>query len=153
MTLFPFFIRPQYPSSQLPSVLLKREQLGVILAACALSRSAIDDAFVAEVRACEDAINLAINLDFRSIQVEGDSFTLIKKLSPPSIDKSIISLITTDIISKLGFFENVTFSHVGRQGNQAAHALAQKGSHLLLSRYWIGDAPSVVERIALHDIH
>ncbi|KAL4361211.1 hypothetical protein GQ457_04G014700 [Hibiscus cannabinus] len=131
---------------------LARNSPRSIMAACALAHDAIDNVFIAEANACEAAINFAIDLGFRTIQVEGDSLTVIKKLSSPPIDKSIISPIIQDIKSKLGFFEKITFSHVGRQGNQAAHALAKEGLHLSLPRYWIEEAPLAVEQIALREI-
>ncbi|KAL4384743.1 hypothetical protein GQ457_15G002920 [Hibiscus cannabinus] len=91
------------------------------MAACILPLSAINDAFIAEAKACEAAVTFAIELGFRSIQVEGDSLTVIKKLSSSSSDKSIIRPIISDIKSTLVFFEKITFSHVGRRGNEAAH--------------------------------
>ncbi|KAK8493194.1 hypothetical protein V6N11_062920 [Hibiscus sabdariffa] len=134
------------------SGIIARNSLGHIKAACAFAHTPIDNVFVAEAMACADAINFAIDLGFRSIQMEGDSLTVIKKLVSPSIDRSIISPIILDIKSKLGFFEKVTFSHVRRQGNQAAHALAKESLHLPLPRFWNEAAPSAVESIALRDI-
>ncbi|KAK8507490.1 hypothetical protein V6N13_141512 [Hibiscus sabdariffa] len=118
------------------SGIIARNSLGHIKAACAFAHTPIDNVFVAEAMACADAINFAIDLGFRSIQMEGNSLTVIKKLVSPSIDRSIISPIILDIKSKLGFFEKVTFSHVRRQVNQAAHALAKESLHLPLPRFW-----------------
>ncbi|KAL4290529.1 hypothetical protein GQ457_14G016090 [Hibiscus cannabinus] len=97
--------------------------------------------------ACEDAISQG----FRSIQVD-DSLTVIKMLLSSSIEKSIISPIVLDITSKLGFFENVTFSHVGRQDNQAAHALAKEDLYLFFPKYWIEEVLMVVKQIALRNL-
>ncbi|KAK8661029.1 hypothetical protein V6N13_051931 [Hibiscus sabdariffa] len=77
------------------SGVVARNSLGLIVVACAISHFGSDNAFVAEARACEDAINLAINFGLHSIQ---------------------------------------------------------EGLHLLLLRYRIEEAPSVVEQIALRDI-
>ncbi|KAK8595894.1 hypothetical protein V6N12_064401 [Hibiscus sabdariffa] len=98
------------------------------------------------------AVNFAIELGFRSIHVEGDSLTVIKKLSSSSSDKSIIRPIISDIKSKLVFFEKITFSHVGRRGNEATHVLAQVYQHFQLPCYWIEDAPPDVEQVALRDL-
>ncbi|KAL4334864.1 hypothetical protein GQ457_07G036340 [Hibiscus cannabinus] len=133
--------------------IIARNSLGLIMAACILPLSAINDAFIAEAKACEAAITFAIELGFRSIQVEGDSLAVIKKLSSSSSDKSIIRPIISDIKSTLVLFEKITFSHVGRRGNEAAHVLAQAYSRFQLPCYWIEDAPSDVEQVALRDLH
>ncbi|KAK8663881.1 hypothetical protein V6N13_083686 [Hibiscus sabdariffa] len=68
-------------------------------------------------------------MGFRGIQVEGDSLTVIKKLQSRIADKSILHSIISDINNKRGCFDAITFSYVGRRGNEAAHALARIGLH------------------------
>ncbi|KAK8605318.1 hypothetical protein V6N13_102100 [Hibiscus sabdariffa] len=88
----------------------------------------------------------------QSIHVEGDSLTVIKKVSSSFSNKSIIRPIISNIKSKVVFFEKITFFHVGRRGNEAAHVLAQAYQRFQLPRYWIEDAPPDVEQIALRDL-
>ncbi|KAK8561650.1 hypothetical protein V6N13_149187 [Hibiscus sabdariffa] len=131
------------------SGIIARNSSGLIMEACILPHVATDDAFIAEARACEATVNFAIELGFKTIHVEGDSLTVIKKMISPKNDKSIIRPIIFDIQSKLGFFEKITFSHVGRRGNEAAHVLAQAHHRFQLPHYWIEDAPLEVEQAAL----
>ncbi|KAK8587623.1 hypothetical protein V6N12_022108 [Hibiscus sabdariffa] len=133
-----------------PGVIARNSQ-GLIMDACVLHHSAVNDAFIAEARACEAAVNFAIELGFRSIHVEGDSLSVIKKLSSLYVDKSIISLIISDIKYKLIFFEKINLSHVGCWGNEVAHLLAQAHNRFHLPQYWIEDAPLEVEQAALRD--
>ncbi|KAK8619670.1 hypothetical protein V6N13_135952 [Hibiscus sabdariffa] len=138
------------------SGVIARNSPGLIMVASVLHHSVDIDAFIVEAKACEAAVNFAIELGFRSIHVEGDSLSVIKKLSSSSIDKSIISPVIFDIKSKLVFFEKITFSHVGRvrvptghRGNEVAHLLAQAHRRFQLLQYWIEDAPPEVEQVAL----
>ncbi|KAL4366884.1 hypothetical protein GQ457_05G001920 [Hibiscus cannabinus] len=134
------------------SGIVARDSTGLIMAACIIPHSDVNDAFVAEVKACESAVLFAIELGFKSVQVEGDSLTVIRKFSSGSLDKSIIQPIITDIKAKLHLFEKITFSHVGRQGNAAAHALARIHTQFQLPRYWVEEAPQEVEQITLADL-
>ncbi|KAK8563481.1 hypothetical protein V6N13_006324 [Hibiscus sabdariffa] len=122
------------------------------MAACVILHYVVNDAFIAEARACEAAVNFAMELGFMSIHVEGDSLTVIKKLSSLSNDKPIIRPIISDIKSKLTFFKKITFSHVGHRGNEAAHVLAKAHHCFQLPRYWIEEFPSEVEQAVFRDL-
>ncbi|KAL4280660.1 hypothetical protein GQ457_03G022750 [Hibiscus cannabinus] len=67
------------------------------MAACTYPHMRVADAFMAEAMACEQAVTFAIELGFRSVQVEGDSLSVIKKLVSAAPDKSILSPIIRDI--------------------------------------------------------
>ncbi|KAK8713134.1 hypothetical protein V6N13_148359 [Hibiscus sabdariffa] len=129
------------------SRIIARDSYGLILAACYSHHSGVADAFIAEAFACEKAVSLAIDLGFRSEQIEGDSLTIIKKLQSASVDKSVISPIINDIRVLMDSFEEITFSFVNRAGNAAAHELARLGTHQTESRFWIEEAPASVEQI------
>ncbi|KAK9042223.1 hypothetical protein V6N11_017300 [Hibiscus sabdariffa] len=93
-------------------------------AACTYPHSGVADAFIV---ACEKATNFAIDLGFRSVHVEEDSPSVIKKLTSTTTNKSIISPIISDIQILRDSFENITFSFMGRKGNEVAHELARVG--------------------------
>ncbi|KAK8483503.1 hypothetical protein V6N13_035159 [Hibiscus sabdariffa] len=129
------------------SGILTRNSCGLIMAACYSHHSGVADAFIAEAFACEKAVSLAIDLGFQSVQIEGDSLSIIKKLQSATLDKSVISPIINDICVLMGSFEEITFSFVNRAGNAAAHELARLGAHQSEPRIWIVEAPTSVERI------
>lgn len=60
---------------------LARNDMGLILGACTYPYTDVADAFVAEARACERALLFAIDMGFRLVILEGDSLTIIKKLT------------------------------------------------------------------------
>ncbi|KAL4302002.1 hypothetical protein GQ457_10G000840 [Hibiscus cannabinus] len=106
------------------SGIVARDSHGFIMAACTCPHRGIADAFIAEAVACEKAVSFALDLGFRSVQIEGDSLSVIKKLNSKEMDKSIISPIIGDIKVLCANFVSVTFSFVGRRGNAVAHELA-----------------------------
>ncbi|KAK8480350.1 hypothetical protein V6N11_036395 [Hibiscus sabdariffa] len=134
------------------SGIIARNSLGQIMGACAYPHTSIADPFIAEAKACEMAVSFAIDLGFRQIQVEGDSLSIIKKLNSIIADKSIISPIVNDIISMRDSFELITFAHVGRLGNEAAHELVRYAAQLDLPRFWFGTVPEVVECAVQRDL-
>lgn len=48
-------------------------------------------------------------------------------------------------------FEAVTFSHVRRDQNEAAHAMTMEGCHLAVDYYWIKEAPKMAAEVAKKD--
>ncbi|KAK8508865.1 hypothetical protein V6N12_034967 [Hibiscus sabdariffa] len=133
------------------SGIVARDCQGFIVAACTCPHSGIGDAFIAEAVACDKAVSFALELGFRSVQIEGDSLSLIKKLSSAMADKSVISPILLDIKALSKAFDIITFSFVSREGNKVAHELARARLQYSEPRYWIEEAPTTVERLAQRD--
>ncbi|KAK8654528.1 hypothetical protein V6N13_128491 [Hibiscus sabdariffa] len=133
------------------SGVIARDSQGFILAAGTFPHTGIADAFTAEAVACERAVVFAQDLGFRSIIIEGDSLSVFKKVTSANFDKSVISPIIRDILSLRDLFQSVTFSFVGRQGNEVAHMLAKLGIRHTEVRIWVEEAPSSVELLALRE--
>lgn len=102
-------------------------------------------------RACEQAMILTVNLGFRSVLVETDSLTIVKRLNSLKEDRSVLSPIIKDIKAIKGLFENITFDFVRRSGNLVAHTLERMGRNFLTPQYWIEEAPLSVEGIVRTD--
>ncbi|KAK9005803.1 hypothetical protein V6N11_043223 [Hibiscus sabdariffa] len=117
--------------------IIAHDSQGLIMAACTYPHSRVADAFTAKAMACERAVIFAIDLGFRSIHVEGDSLTIIKKLTSATLDKSTIIPIIRDILLLRGSLEAITFSFVGKKRNKAAHELAKLGLQYSEPMYWI----------------
>ncbi|KAK8558797.1 hypothetical protein V6N13_098433 [Hibiscus sabdariffa] len=108
--------------------IVARNSQGLVMAACTFPHSAVADAFTVEALACELAVTFATDLGFNSVQVEGDSLSIIKKLNAATMDRSLISPIISDIQNLRGSFDNITFTFVGRNDNMVAHELAKLGT-------------------------
>lgn len=125
------------------SGVIARNEEGLIMGACTYPHHNIGEAFVAEARACELAVKFAQDVGFRRIQVEGDSLTIIKKVHAKEQDRSVLSPILSNIVSRLGYFQQISFHHVQREANQTAHTLAQEGRCFVEEHCWIEEALEV----------
>ncbi|KAL4385050.1 hypothetical protein GQ457_15G008960 [Hibiscus cannabinus] len=131
--------------------IVARDCQGFIVVACTCPHFGISDAFIAEAVACDKVVTFALELGFRSVQIEGDSLSVIKKLCSAMADKSIISPILVDIKDSSKAFDIITFSFVSREGNAVAHELAKAGLQYSEPRYWVEEASVTVERLAQRD--
>ncbi|KAH1032516.1 hypothetical protein J1N35_044690 [Gossypium stocksii] len=113
------------------SGIIARNERGLIMGAYTYPHINIADAFVAEARAYEQAIQFAQDIGFRRVQIEGDSLTIIKKLHANTNDRSVLSLILADIRQRLGFFEQINFHHVKREANNAFIPWPRRGAEIL----------------------
>ena len=68
---------------------------------------------------------LAIQLGYSKVSIEGDSLTVIKLLEEDRMVLSPIGVIIHDIKSKLDDSRQVVFSHVKREANCVAHMLTR----------------------------
>ncbi|MBA0715614.1 hypothetical protein Golax_014504, partial [Gossypium laxum] len=85
------------------------------MAVCTYLHYEVIDSFVAETKACEQAI----------------------------IFSEELGSIIQDIKAKIGSFESITFLLVGRQANVVAHALARESRRFSNPRYRIEEALSI----------
>ncbi|MBA0753339.1 hypothetical protein Gogos_021872, partial [Gossypium gossypioides] len=106
---------------------LARDYRGEVVEADTYLMEDVDDAFVAEARACERALRLASMKGFRRLIVEGDSLSVIKKLNTQEEDRLVIKSIIHNIHRLQMGFDKVTYIFVPRSVNSAAHALAMEG--------------------------
>ncbi|MBA0815699.1 hypothetical protein Gohar_000455 [Gossypium harknessii] len=127
------------------SGVIARNEMGLIIGACTYPHFNIANAFVAEVRACEQAVRFAQELGFRRVQIEGDSLMIIKRLHSCTVDRSVLGPIVVDIKCSLVLFDRVTFHHEKREANAAAHVLAREGRRFSEERFWVEEASELVE--------
>ncbi|KAG8475873.1 hypothetical protein CXB51_032687 [Gossypium anomalum] len=118
-------------------VVLSCNEEGLIMGACTYSYVKVANAFVAEARACERALLFVIDMGFMRVLLEGDSLTIIKKLSTVNEDRSIFRPISQNIQMLKGYLEEVTYHFVPRNANRAAHALVLEGRTRLSPCFWV----------------
>ncbi|KAA3472059.1 glycine, alanine and asparagine-rich protein-like [Gossypium australe] len=133
------------------TVVLARNPEGEIVGAETYLFKDVADTFVAEARACERALILAVALGFRRIIVEGDSLTVIKSIKKKQNDKSILRPITQYILSLETGFEEISYLFVPRIANNTAHTLAMEGRRRHAFRVWSDGVPESVQTSALKD--
>ncbi|KAJ9177612.1 hypothetical protein P3X46_012813 [Hevea brasiliensis] len=88
----------------------------------------IIDPLVLESLACRDAALLAVNRGFHYVVLEGNSLLVINAVKNSVIPQNIQQIIY-DVRQLSLSFTSISFSHVRRTCNLAAHALATKFLH------------------------
>ncbi|KAA3457689.1 reverse transcriptase [Gossypium australe] len=111
----------------------------------------VADPFVAEARACERALILALDMDSRRVVVEGDSLSVIKSIKKREKDRSILRPITQNICQLETRFDEISYLHVRRSANGVAHQLAKEGRRLGIFGRWEVGVPESVKQIALQE--
>ncbi|KAK9002549.1 hypothetical protein V6N11_025221 [Hibiscus sabdariffa] len=102
-------------------------------------------------KACEQAVDLAYELNFRRVILEGDSPTVLRKLCSPAKDMSLISMIIKSVKTKIESFKNVTFQHSPRICNKVAQRIAQLGRSSLETNIWMAEAPPMIDELIKND--
>ncbi|KAA3486162.1 reverse transcriptase [Gossypium australe] len=87
----------------------------------------VADPFVAEARACERALILALDMDSRRVVVEGDSLSVIKSIKKREEDRSILRPITQNICQLETRFDEISYLHVRRSANGVVTNWPRKG--------------------------
>ncbi|KAL4281751.1 hypothetical protein GQ457_03G032150 [Hibiscus cannabinus] len=133
------------------SGIIVRNEEGLIMAAGIYPNRFVANPELAEAVACEQTLIFLKDLGFRRAVVEGDSLSVIFKLCHPLVSRSILSVHLNNILRRQRDFDHISFSHVSRESNKAAHLLARFGRSLSESRFWLEEAPSEVEPATLQD--
>ena len=79
-----------------------------------------------EILATRRAVLFSREMSFYNSVFEGDLSNVIKLLQDRNVSHSQGGHILKDILSHLNSFQDCSFSHIGRQGNAVAYALAQR---------------------------
>ena len=69
-------------------------------------------------------VKFIAELGYAQFVCEGDSESVVNSLRGSGMENSWGGHIIKDILSQSNSFLNISFAHVGRQGNVVAHALA-----------------------------
>ena len=97
------------------------------------------------------AISFAQGLGFTSFVLEGDSINIIKALQSDVESLSLYGHILSSAKSMVVAGSNITYSHVGRSGNNVAHNLAKHARHVRGFSVWTENAPPHPDYVFLTD--
>ncbi|KAL0015374.1 hypothetical protein SO802_002443 [Lithocarpus litseifolius] len=96
---------------------------------------------VIEAMAARKAILLAVELGFHQCIIEGDSEIVFKALTEGVSNHSSFGHIIKDCKSIMASLRSCSFSHVRRQGNGVAHALAKRAKNSYPLLVWMEAVP------------
>ncbi|MBA0712681.1 hypothetical protein Golax_011763 [Gossypium laxum] len=83
-----------------------------------------------EVVACAQAVEMGLEMDLSTVEVEGDALSVFKKIQNNGVDKSKICAYIKDIQQLKKGFQICWFKHTLRMEDMVAHALATEGLNI-----------------------
>ena len=99
-----------------------------------------------EALAARRAVEIARELGFPRITIEGDSESICKDLLNPSPSLALHGLLIRDAQELGHSFLKINFSHVCRQGNGVAHSLARRAILSPILNVWMEDvSPDILQ--------
>ena len=105
-----------------------------------------------EMLAARRAALFASECGFQQLSFEGDSKLVIKALRQGEMQHSSVGHILKDTMSYVSSFQSCSFSHVGRQDNTVAHALAQRARLSFPIVLWMESVPLDIMSFVMSDI-
>jgi len=78
-----------------------------------------------EALAVRRAVEFALEIGITNVVIEGNSESICRELQDPSPSLALHSHLLQDVKLLSNSFQHVTFSHIRREGNTVAHALAR----------------------------
>ena len=107
---------------------------------------------VLEAMATRRAMIFMEELGLRHAIFEGDSELVVKALVGLCPNRSSIGHIIKDCKSLKGLFQTCSFSHVRRQGNGVAHALARRARMSFPLSVWMESVPADITYLVYVDV-
>ena len=99
------------------------------------------DSEEAEVRACQKALEFAIDAGFSELIVERDNSVVMSTISSNKPNCSRLGVIYDDIGCLAASLSYVSFTCIRRNANSVAHSLAQYANGLVEEVVWSEDSP------------
>ena len=118
-----------------------RNAAGEVMAGMSVKGPYVNNSEEAEVLACQKAIEFSIKAGFSELMIEGDNANVIRAISSPLANKSLLGHVYEDIRSYFGGLHSASISWVRRGGNMIAHLLAQYARNISDEMYWLEDSP------------
>ncbi|XVF53923.1 hypothetical protein PTKIN_Ptkin05aG0139100 [Pterospermum kingtungense] len=97
-------------------------------------------------------MELALDLGFNNIILEGDSLSVIKGITSREEDLSLSGNIIEVAKCKRARFQKCQIAHTGRDTNEAAHVLAKRGVNSDRTEIWVEECPPCIQTIVRFDI-
>ncbi|XP_030941499.1 uncharacterized protein LOC115966398 [Quercus lobata] len=129
-----------------------RNDLGQVVGSLAEKIEMPSTMEVLEAMAARRAMLFMEELGLRHAVFEGDSVLVVKALVGHCPDRSSIGHIIKDCKSLRGLFQTCFFSHVKRQGNKVAHALARRVRKFFPLSIWMESVPSDITYLVYVDV-
>jgi ribonuclease HI len=131
--------------------LVVRDHRGQLLLGQALWYEHAANSLIMEALAVRDGVQLAIDRNLSSVEIETDARVVLNQLEDPGGSRSEITSICQEIKELSGFISSINFKFIGRLANEAAHLCAKSASSNRRRCLWINYKPLFLENVLLKD--
>ena len=118
-----------------------RNDMGEVMVSLSARGPQVVDSEEAEVLACRRALELAIDLRFPELVIEGDSASVMKNIAGSWPRLSHLGHLYADIHCLVSGLQSVRFTCVHRDANSVAHSLARYARNVDEDIAWVEDSP------------
>jgi ribonuclease HI len=131
-----------------------RDSDGVLVAAATWETPGPDDSSLAEAAAIYKALHLALECCFLEVIIESDNRYVISLINSEKVcPRNYVGTLVLGVKCNRHKFRHVSFRHVNRDANKAAHLLASL-AHLEPNRVWLEETPpQLVATLVMDLIH
>ena len=107
---------------------------------------------VLEMLATRRAVIFANELGFKDVCFEGDVEGVVRSVREDDSSNALMGHLVKDFKSIASLFQTHSISHVRRQGNNVAHALAREARMSFPLHIWMEDVPPNVLHFVFKDL-
>ena len=104
-----------------------RNERGETMAAVSARGPPVQNNKEAEALACRKAVEVAMDLGFRGVTLEGDDISVMSSISSGGINRARLGFVYDDIRCMGRGFKTFHVNHVRRTTNTVAHSLSMLG--------------------------
>ena len=132
-------------------VVIKNED-GAVMASMSQQLPLPTTVAMVEALATRKAVEFALELGLTKVIIEGDLEVICRELQDPSSSLALHGHILQDAKCLSNALQFVRYSHVYRQGNNVAHALAKRALREPNLTVWMEDVPPDIHHIVQADL-
>ena len=125
---------------------------GNVLASLSQALPQLHSPLEIEARAASSALQLAAELGFNQVVLEGDSQVLMHALAEDTPFLSTVGLLIDDVRFNAALFTKLHYSYVKREGNMVAHSLTCYALTISNFVVWMEDVSPPIVSVVLSDI-
>ena len=97
----------------------------------------------AKALACSKVVEVAMDLGFRDVTLEGDNISVMSSISSEGINRARLGFVYDDIRCMGRGFKTFHVDHVRRTANTVAHSLAKYAGLIEGEMVWLEEDPDV----------
>ncbi|KAK8557899.1 hypothetical protein V6N13_008699 [Hibiscus sabdariffa] len=131
--------------------IIARDHNGLMIDGSARMLSGAHNAETVEASAFEVGVNMALEIGWDRVILEGDALSIVNRLRAQELDNSVASSYLGEARAALHTHPGFIVQHVMREANQAAHGLPQHCIQASVDFSFVFDVPECISHIVIHD--